>query len=92
MKKTTTARLIWGRVKSKHEMVGKVEIEGLGTYSVPSYLLPKLKVGYYYNLTLEYSPFLNCYAIMQVKKVFYFKSITALAVDLIKRGRYSLSI
>lgn len=85
-------QLIWGRVIAKYDMAGRIEIAGVGVFSVPRYLYSKIKLGYYYNLTLEYSPFLNCYAIMQVKKVFYFKSITALAVDLIKRGRYSLSI
>lgn len=83
-------QLIWGKVIRKFEMASRVEIEGIGIYSVPSYIMPKLKTGYYYNLTLEYSPFLNCPAILQVNKVFYFKSITTLAVDIIKKGIFPL--
>lgn len=85
-----TEQSIWGRVIAKYEMAGKIEIAGVGVFSIPRYLYPKIKLGYYYNLTLEYSPFLNCIAIMRVEKVFYFKSITALAVDLFRNRNIPL--
>lgn len=80
----TTKRLISGKVIDKRSMVGLISVEGVGNFPIPFYLLPKVKVGRYYTFTLEYSPFLNCIAIMKVKKVINFKSITDLAVDFFK--------
>jgi hypothetical protein len=83
LEKRKPRQLISGKVNQKSS-VGMISVEGVGLIPIPSYLLKKVKVGSTYNFNLEYSPLLNCIAIMGVKRVGRIKSIYDLAVDLIR--------
>jgi hypothetical protein len=72
---------------SKH--ANRVQIEGAGLIPIPFYLMPKIKSGRNYEFTLSYSPFLNCIAIIEVKRVYAGRFIINLVVDNYNKWRIS---
>jgi hypothetical protein len=53
----------------------------VGEIPIPFYLIPKIKSGRLYEFTTGYSPFLNCIAICEARRVYPGRFIINLVVD-----------